>query len=110
MSLSQSLQQKLLQKQICFVWEELKPKYKERQETFVLLHPDYANEAALEQLLNQPTRATKQMELLLAFLHFSKLQQGEVKQVELLQKANASAVQLKGLIDKKILFYRTAGL
>ncbi len=95
---------KLLQKQICFVWEELKPKYKERQETFVLLHPDYANEAALEQLLNQPTRATKQMELLLAFLHFSKLQQGEVKQVELLQKANASAAQLKGLIDKKILY------
>ncbi|MDE3235244.1 MAG: primosomal protein N' [Bacteroidota bacterium] len=93
---------KLIDKQVCFIWEELKEKYKPKTETFIVLHPDYHNEEKLEKLLNEWSRAPKQMELLLAYLHLIKTS-GEVTQSELLKKANASNAQLKGLIEKEIL-------
>lgn len=93
---------KLVEKGVCFVWEELKEKYKQKTETFVLLHPSYAQEQALEQLLNNWSRAPKQMELLLAYLHL-KQTTGFVTKSDLLKKANASLAQLKGLIEKGIL-------
>src|SRR6476619_2603879 len=43
------------------------------------------------------------MELLLAYLHLMKTQ-GEVTKPELLKKSGASDAQLKGLVDKNILF------
>jgi len=93
---------KLVEKGVCFVWEELKEKYKQKTENYILLHPKYAQENELEQLLNNWSRAPKQMELLLAYLHL-KNTIGVVTQVDLLKKANASAAQLKGLIGKGIL-------
>ncbi len=93
---------KLVEKGVCFVWEELKEKYKQKTENFILLHPKYAQENELEQLLNNWNRAPKQMELLLAYLHI-KNTIGIVTQPDLLKKANASAAQLKGLIEKGIL-------
>lgn len=93
---------KLVEKGVCFVWEELKEKYKQKTETFVLLHPSYAQAHQLEQLLNNWSRAPKQMELLLAYLHV-KQTVGFVTQSDLLKKANASIAQLKGLIEKGIL-------
>ncbi len=48
-------------------------------------------------------RAEKQMELLLSYLHLIKTE-GEVTKSELLKKSNASDAQLKGLVDKNILF------
>ena len=93
---------KLVEKGVCFVWEELKEKYKQKTENYILLHPKYAQETELEHLLNNWSRAPKQMELLLAYLHL-KNTIGVVTQVDLLKKANASAAQLKGLIEKGIL-------
>jgi primosomal protein N' (replication factor Y) len=93
---------KLIQKGICFVQENLKDKYKVKEEIYILLHPDYKNEIALENLLNEWTRAPKQLSLLLAFLYFEK-QEGVVKQKSILEKADASHAQLKALIDKGIL-------
>lgn len=93
---------KLIDKKICFIWEELKQKYKPKTDTYIILHPDYAQEEKIEQLLNGMTRAPKQMELLLAYMHILKVE-GEVTQANLLKKAGASYAQLKGLVDKKIL-------
>lgn len=93
---------KLVEKGVCYVWEELKEKYKQKTETYILLHPQYAKEEQLEQLLNNWSRAPKQMELLLAYLHL-KNTTGIVTQAELLKKSSASAAQLKGLIEKGIL-------
>ena len=93
---------KLIDKNICFVWEELQTKYKARTENFIILNPEFNNEDKLSELLNNWTRAPKQMEILLAYLHFNKTE-GEVVQSELLKKANASSAQLKGLIEKNIL-------
>lgn len=93
---------KLIEKEVCYVWEELKEKYKEKKQTYITLHPDFKNEEQLAALLNNWNKAPKQMELLLAFLHLQRTE-GEVTQPELLKKSKASAAQLKGLTDKGIL-------
>ena len=94
---------KLIEKNVCFIREDLNEKYKIKKENYVLLNPQYANEDALAPLLNDWKGAPKQMELLLAFLHLNKTE-GEVTQTALLKKSGASVAQLKGLTDKNILF------
>lgn len=97
---------RLIDKKVCFVWEALKETYTPRKETFVLLNPVYDNEDELARLLNEDKklqRAEKQMELLLSYLHLIKTE-GEVSKANLLKKSGASDAQLKGLVDKNILF------
>lgn len=93
---------KLIENKVCFIWEELKQKYKEKKETYITLHPQYNNDEALEQLLNDWQGAPRQMELLLAYLHLRSTE-GEVIQSALLKKSGATTPQLKALINKKIL-------
>ncbi len=93
----------LIEKKVCFVWESLSEKYKLKTENFISINPFYLNDERMNELMNDLSRAPKQLELLLAFLHFTKTE-NEVTQPQLLKKTNASAAQLKGLIDKKILF------
>ena len=38
---------KLIEKEVCFVWEKLNEKYKAKKESFVALHPQFQNEEAL---------------------------------------------------------------
>ena len=92
---------KLIDKKVCYVWEELKDKYKVKTETYIILHPQYHDEEKLSKLF-EDSKAPKQMELLLSYLHLIKTE-GEVTQNSLLKKSNASAAQLKGLMDKNIL-------
>lgn len=93
---------RLIQKRVCYVWEALKQGYSPKKETFVLLNPEYNNEDELSDLLNNWSKAPKQMELLLSYLHLIKTA-GEVTKAELLKKSGASDAQLKGLVDKHIL-------
>ena len=93
---------KLIQKGICSVEETMHDKYTIKVENLLHLHPDYHSEAALEQLLNDWTRAPKQLALLLAFLHLQKTE-GQVQQKALIEKSGAAHAQLKALIDKSIL-------
>ena len=92
----------LLDKKICFVWESLKETYVPRKETFISLHPDFSDEEKLAALINSWSRAPKQLELLLAYLHFSRAE-GMVTKKALLEKSGANDAQLKGLVDKGIL-------
>ncbi|MFN5335249.1 MAG: primosomal protein N' [Bacteroidota bacterium] len=93
---------RLIEKQVCFVWESLKETYTEKKETFVLLNPVYKQEEKLSELLNNWGRAPKQMELLLSYLHIQKTE-GEVTRSALLKKSGASDANLKGLVEKDIL-------
>lgn len=94
---------RLIQKKCCYVWEALKQTYTPKKETYVLLNPELEDEDKLADLLNNWTRAPKQMELLLGYLHLLKTE-GEVKKAALLKKSGASEAQLKALVDKKILW------
>lgn len=96
---------RLIQKRICYVWEALKETYTPKKESYISLNADYSSDEALEQLLNEDKRlqrAEKQMELLLAYLHFQKTE-GEITKSALLKKSGATDAQLKGLVDKGIL-------
>lgn len=93
---------RLIEKRVCTVWEALSERYKSKKENYVVLNPQYNNDDALSELLNNWGKAPKQMELLLAYLHLIKTE-GEVTQPELLKKSGATTAQLKGLVDKHIL-------
>ncbi len=96
---------RLIQKRICYVWEALKETYSPKKEDYILLSNEYSSEKSLELLLNEDKRlqrAEKQMELLLAYLHFQKTE-GEITKAALLKKSGATDAQLKGLIEKGIL-------
>ncbi len=93
---------RLIEKKVCFVWEALKDNYTPKKETYILLNPQFDNEDKLSDLLNNWTRAPKQMELLLSYLHLIKTV-GEVTKSELLRKSGASDSHLKGLVEKNIL-------
>lgn len=96
---------KLLDKKVCFIYENLVEKYKPKTEAYITLNPQYRDEAKLEKLLNDWSKAPKQLALLLSFLHLSKIS-GEVKKADLLKKSNASAAQLNALTEKQILSVR----
>ena len=94
---------RLIEKKVCYVWEELQEKYKEKWETYIHLNPDYFREENLQKLLNNWGKgAPKQMELLMSFLHLQKTE-GEVVQSQLLKKSGATSSQLNALIEKNIL-------
>jgi primosomal protein N' (replication factor Y) (superfamily II helicase) len=93
---------RLIEKKVCIVWEALSERYKTKKENFITLNPVYDNEKELNELLNNWSKAPKQMELLLSYLHLLKTE-GEVTQPQLLKKSGATAAQLKGLVDKNIL-------
>jgi primosomal protein N' (replication factor Y) len=93
---------RLIGKKVCFVWEALKQTYAPKKETFILLNPEYSDEEKLSELLNNWSRAPKQMELLLSYLHLMRTE-GEVAKSGLLKKSNATEAQLKGLVEKGIL-------
>ncbi|MEP6616548.1 MAG: primosomal protein N', partial [Ginsengibacter sp.] len=93
---------RLIEKKVCFIWESFDEKYKIRKENFVLLNPEFTQEEKLSDLLNNWSRAPKQLELLLSYLHLQK-SEGDVTQAALLKKSGASTAQLKSLIEKNIL-------
>ena len=96
---------RLIDKSVCYIYESLKELYKPKTETYISLHPDYTSEEKLEALLNEDkkwSRAEKQMELLLSFLHIQKTEP-EVSRSALLKKSGASDAQLKALVTKNIL-------
>jgi primosomal protein N' (replication factor Y) len=97
---------RLIEKNVCFVWEALKQTYTAKKETYIFLNPVYENEENLGKLINEDKklqRAEKQMELLLSYLHLMKTE-GEVTKPGLLKKSGATDAQLKGLIGKNILW------
>ena len=93
---------RLIEKKVCFILEAFEEKYKVKKESYVSLNPQFENEEKLNDLLNNWTRAPKQLELLLSYLHLLKTE-GEVTQNALLKKSGATSAQLKSLTDKNIL-------
>lgn len=93
---------KLIEREICYIEETLKEKYKEKKATFIAFHPDYQKEEDLEPLLNNWKGAPAQLKVLMLLRHMT-LGQGDVLQSALLKKAETSASTIKALLDKKVL-------
>ena len=93
---------RLIEKRVCYVWESLKESYKPKYEAFITLNPQFSDENKLSELVNNWSKAPKQLEMLLSYLHLQKTK-GEVSRSALLEKSGATDAQLKGLIEKNIL-------
>ena len=93
---------KLIDARVCVVWESIKDTYKPKTESVVQIEPLYSSEEQLSALINNWGKAPRQMELLLAFLHFQRTE-GTVRKKDLLEKSGSTEAQLKGLVEKGIL-------
>ncbi len=93
---------KLVESGIAVITETLQDAYSPKMETYIHLNPEFEDEAKLNDLFNQLSRAPKQLSLLMAFMHLDKTE-GIVAQKELLLKSAANPGHLKGLVDRNIL-------
>jgi primosomal protein N' (replication factor Y) len=95
----------LVEKNLITTDEELKYAFKPKIEQYIALHPDYANEKALNSVINSLKKAPKQQDCILAFLQDEKnprINLEPIKRSELLKK-NVSTASLSQLIKKGIL-------
>jgi primosomal protein N' (replication factor Y) (superfamily II helicase) len=97
----------LLEKGIVLLQEEVTGKYHPKKEHFIRLSEEYSeDEEKLQAIFNSlEKKAKKQLGLLMAFYHLSKMEAEERKEVsrqELLKFANVSLPVLQSLIDKNI--------
>ncbi|UKJ06632.1 replication restart helicase PriA [Solitalea lacus] len=91
----------LNEKQIVLVSEELNNRYKPKFETFVQLHKAYNRPEQLKELFQLLERAPKQVDLLMVYLHLSKIK-SSVSKKELMEESGASAAAFTALVDKDI--------
>jgi len=94
---------RLLDKKAIVVEEEIFEKYKPKLIRYVKLNANYSSDEALQQLLENLTRAPKQSALVMALFSLSANTSKPIKVSELKAKSNASSAQIKTLIDKQIL-------
>lgn len=97
----------LIEKGIILMKEELPEKYKPKKEIFIRLKDEYiGNDIRLKELFDRlETKAHKQLDLLMAYIHLSHYGSGnllEVSRTALLKAAHVSSAALEGLIHKEV--------
>lgn len=95
--------QKLLQRGVIRVKEELFELYKPKVRRFIQLAPDYREEAQLRTLLDSLTRAPRQRDVLMTLFMLTARDQKPVDSVKLQKESKTTAAVLRTLIDKGIL-------
>ena len=92
----------LLENDIIFIKEELKPKYKPREVTAVRLGPAYLQATDKQTVFNLIKRSDKQTTALLALIHLSRNNE-HVLQEEIMSSAQVNHAVLKALEKKDII-------
>ncbi|WP_291114470.1 replication restart helicase PriA [Flavobacterium sp. UBA6135] len=93
--------QKLIDKNIVLLQEEIQEVYKPKQVRYIRMHENYASNEALSDLLNT-IKAKKQSELLLGFFQLQAVEKKPISVKQLLEFTSVSSTVLKVLIDKAI--------
>ena len=91
----------LLEREVIRINDTLETTYKPRREKVVKLAAAYQGEEALHRLFDDLARAPRQLDLLMAYTELM-MKHGVVKQPDLIERAGASATQVKALADKGI--------
>ena len=94
--------QKLIDKEILFVKEEIYEQYKPKLIKFVKINDQYRNEDAFNGLLETLNRATKQKALVLSFFSLEATSKKPIQTTQLQKHASASSVQLNALVEKGV--------
>ncbi len=94
--------QRLLQKDVLSLKEEIYEQYKPKLIKFVRIHKSYRDEAALNALLEKLKRATKQRALILSYFMLEAANTKPIRTLDLQKQADASSTQLKTLVEKGV--------
>lgn len=94
---------KLVEKDVVVVNQEIYEQYKPKLERHVRLHEQYSSEAALHGLLDDLSRAPKQREVVMNLFTLSARDNNPLKVSTLMKESNASSGIIKTLIDKEVL-------
>lgn len=94
--------QKLIDKQVLVLHEEVQELYKPKLVRYVRLHSKYDLNSGLGDLLESLKSASKQREIVLAYFQLSAKDKQPISVKQLVETANSSSAILKALIEKQI--------
>ncbi len=97
-----SIIQKLLDKNILTIQEEINEVYKPKLVRYIKLHSQYDSDEGLQLLLEKLKNAEKQKEIVLQYFQLSASEKKPISVKQLIEKANATSAVIKALIDKEI--------
>ena len=95
--------QKLIDKNILVLQEELQELYKPKLVRYVRLHPQYVSNSGLSELLEILKSASKQREIVLIYFQLNAAERKPISVKQLIEAANCSSSIVKTLIEKEIL-------
>ncbi len=94
--------QKLIDKQVLVLHEEVQELYKPKLVRYVRLHSKYDLNSGLGDLLESLKSSSKQREIVLAYFQLSAKDKQPISVKQLVETANSSSAILKALIEKQI--------
>lgn len=94
--------QKMMDKDIIVLEEEIKETYKPKLIRYVKLHSKYESDEGLGQLLEILKNANKQKEIVLAFFQLRASEKKPITVKKLVEVSNSTSAIVKALIDKEI--------
>jgi primosomal protein N' (replication factor Y) len=94
--------QKLVDKNILVLQEEVQESYKPKLVRYVRLHSKYDSNDGLKELLDILKSANKQKEIVLNYFQLSASEKKPITVKKLIEAANSSAAIVKALIEKEI--------
>ncbi|WP_035671620.1 primosomal protein N' [Flavobacterium sp. 83] len=94
--------QKLIDKNIVVLQEEISESYKPKLVRYVRLHSKYDSNAGLGELLETLKSANKQKEIVLSYFQLSATEKKPITVKKLVETANSSSAIIKALIEKEI--------
>ncbi|HEX8576852.1 MAG TPA: primosomal protein N' [Flavobacterium sp.] len=95
--------QRMIDKNILVVQEEISETYKPKLVRYVRLHSRYISDQGLNQLLEELRNAKKQKEIILSYFQITASDKKPVTVKKLIETAGTTASVIKSLIEKEIL-------
>ena len=94
--------QKLMEKDIIVLEEEIKENYKPKLIRYIKLHSKYESDNGLSELLEELKSARKQKEIVLAYFQISASEKKPITVKKLTEVSNSTSTIVKTLIEKEI--------
>ncbi|WP_296682230.1 primosomal protein N' [Flavobacterium sp.] len=95
--------QKLIDKNILVLQEEVQELYKPKLVRYVRLHSQYDSNSGLSELLETLKSASKQREIVLTYFQLNAAEKKPISVKQLVETANSTSSIVKALIEKEIL-------
>ena len=95
--------QKLIDKNILVLQEEIQESYKPKLVRYVRLHSKYDSNQGLSELLEILKSAHKQKEIVMRYFQLSAMEKKPITVKKLVEEANSSSAIVKALVEKDIL-------